>query len=87
VVPGSTPNSDGGANKGHTGGDESACSGKKERVIVVASGAGTLNASASGAEVEKVLQVLLPAALMEEPGTTCMPMGMGMGMGGQSGAV
>jgi hypothetical protein len=57
----------------------------KKRGIGVASGAVTRNASASGAGVVTVLQVPPPAALVEEPGATCMP--IGMGMGGQSGAV
>jgi hypothetical protein len=75
---------------GNMGGDESAGSGEKKHDIGAASGAVTRNASASGAGVETVLQVPPPAALVEEPGTTYMPMGMGMemgvgvGVGGQS---
>jgi hypothetical protein len=65
-------------NKGNTGGDESARSGEKKCGTGVASGAITRNESASGAGVETVLQVP-PPALVEEPGTTCMPMEMGMG--------
>jgi hypothetical protein len=67
------------------GGDESAGSGEKKRGIGVASGAVTRNTSASRAGVVTVLQVPPSAALVEEPGTTCMP--TGMGVGGQSGAI
>jgi hypothetical protein len=80
----------GGANMGSTGGDESTGSGEKKHDIGAASGAVTHNAPSSGAGVETVLQVPPPVALVEEPGTTYMPMGMRMememGVGRQSGA-